>query len=119
MHVHICCLLMGMRHNAIGQGGVLVLETAALTMFFRCVVSYLQRIKHLLSIISSSVKQAENAENEAQETLHMTRQTKWEWLEASTIDVSQFSLTLVVEDGSGIVSFLFLYVILMPHIAFE
>ncbi|KAI5581654.1 hypothetical protein BDE02_07G032300 [Populus trichocarpa] len=83
------------------KGGVLVLETAALTMFFRCVVSYLQRIKHLLSIISSSVKQAENAENEAQETLHMTRQTKWEWLEASTIDVSQFSLTLVVEDGSG------------------
>ena len=77
-------------------------------MFFRCVVSYLHRIKRFLSIINSSVKQAEN---EAQETLHMTRQTKWEWPEASTVDMSQFSLILVVEDGSGIVSFLFLYVI--------
>lgn len=86
-------------------------------MFFRCVVSYLHRIKHLLSIISSSVKQAENAEYKAQE--NMTRQTKWEWPEASTVDMSQFSLILVVEDGSGIVSFLFLYVIPMQHIAFE
>ena len=80
-------------------------------MFFRCVASYLHHIKHLVSIISSSVKQAENAEYKAQETLHMTRQTKWEWPEASTVDMSQFSLILVVEDGSGIVSFLFLYVI--------
>ncbi|KAJ6366968.1 hypothetical protein OIU77_003366 [Salix suchowensis] len=30
----------------------------------------------------------------------MTRQTKWEWPEASTVDMSQFSLILVVEDGS-------------------
>ncbi|KAJ6419973.1 hypothetical protein OIU84_029986 [Salix udensis] len=81
------------------KGGGLVLETAALTMFFRCVVSYLHRIKHLLSIISSSVKQAENAEYKAQE--NMTRQTKREWPEASTVDMSQFSLILVVEDGSG------------------
>ncbi|KAJ6378672.1 hypothetical protein OIU78_028822 [Salix suchowensis] len=81
------------------KGGGLVLETAALTMFFRCVVSYLHRIKHLLSIISSSVKQAENAEYKAQE--NMTRQTKWEWPESSTVDMSQFSLILVVEDGSG------------------
>ncbi|CAK7339468.1 unnamed protein product [Dovyalis caffra] len=91
-----------MRHFAIGQGGVLVLETTALTMFHQCVVLYLHRIKNLLSVISSSVKQAENAGYEAQETLHTTRQTKWEWPEASTIDVSQFSITLVVEDGSGI-----------------
>ncbi|KAJ6288558.1 hypothetical protein OIU76_024527 [Salix suchowensis] len=81
------------------KGGGLFLETAALTMFFQCVVSYLHRIKHLLSIISSSVKQAENAEYKAQE--NMTRQTKWEWPEASTVDMSQFSLILVVEDGSG------------------
>ncbi|KAF9678408.1 hypothetical protein SADUNF_Sadunf07G0031900 [Salix dunnii] len=80
------------------KGGGLVLETAALTMLFRCVDSYLHHIKHFLSIISSSVKQAEN---EAQETVHMTQQTKWEWPEASTVDMSQFSLILVVEDGSG------------------
>lgn len=106
---------MGMIHYAIGQGGALITEIAALTVFHRCFSSYLHHIEHLLSIIRSSVKNIESVEYKAEETPCMTRQIKWEIPDASIIDVSQFSLTLVVEDDSGIVSVLLFYVMLMPN----
>lgn len=93
---------MGVRHCVIGQGGLLFIETTALTMFAQCFASYLRFMKNLLSIIKSSVKQGANAQPVAQETQHTTQQCKWELPEASTINVSQFSLVLVAEDDSGI-----------------
>ncbi|KAF2295130.1 hypothetical protein GH714_031616 [Hevea brasiliensis] len=83
------------------QGGPLVLETTAVMMFVRCFVSYLHSFAKLLSIIKTTVKQVENSEHEAQEIPRATLQPVWELPEASSIDVSQFSVIFIIEDDSG------------------
>ncbi|XP_058010533.1 uncharacterized protein LOC110658088 isoform X2 [Hevea brasiliensis] len=83
------------------QGGPLVLETTAVMMFVRCFVSYLHSFAKLLSIIKTTVKQVDNSEHEAQEIPRATLQPVWELPEASSIDVSQFSLIFIIEDDSG------------------
>lgn len=75
-------------------------------MFAQCFVLYLHRIANLLSIIKTSVKEVENSEHEAQERTHARLQPLWELPEASSIDVSQFSLIFIIEDDSGIHPFL-------------
>ncbi|XP_065873049.1 uncharacterized protein [Euphorbia lathyris] len=83
------------------QGGNLFLEPAALVTFVQCFTSYRDCIVNHLSIINSSTKLVEKAEYEAQEILHATQQPEWKLPESFTIDVSQFSLILIIEDDYG------------------
>ncbi|XP_030975282.1 uncharacterized protein LOC115995020 isoform X4 [Quercus lobata] len=97
------------------KGGFVLLETTALAMFVRWLVLYLYCVRNLISVIQSSDQNIKKAEHEedvtrlddhfvkdnAQEMPCASRHGKKELLEAFIIDVSQFSLVLVIEDGSG------------------
>lgn len=91
------------------QGGVLCLEASALSMVVECFVSYLYRLSTILSSSPENSKDKENAEfytnhcagELAQHVPLTSQQAKWEVLEAFTLDMSQFSLVLVIEDESG------------------
>ncbi len=104
-----------MKLDAIGQGGFVLLETTVLAMFIRWFASYLHCARNLISVTLSSDKNIKKAEHEvdvtrlddhfvkehAQEIAYAPRQGKKELLEAFMIDVSQFSLVLVIEDESS------------------
>lgn len=110
--------LTEMKLGAIGQGGFMFLETTALAMFARCFASYLHCVTNILSPIQSSDRHIEKAEQDvdmsalndhsvnehAQKIPYTSRQAKQQMMEAFTIDVSQFSLVLMIEDESGICS---------------
>lgn len=84
-------------------------------MFVRCFSSYVDQIANLLSILRSSehIQNAEDVvdmtgpcvdyiEESAQGTLLTSQRAKRELLEAFAVDVSQFSVVVVIEDESGI-----------------
>ncbi|KAK3223293.1 hypothetical protein Dsin_010318 [Dipteronia sinensis] len=97
------------------QGGVLFLELTALEMFVCCFFLYLDRFANLLSILQTFAKHVENdehgvdmtrpnnnfVEGSRQEILPTSCKAKRGSLEAFTVDMSKFSLVLVidVEDG--------------------
>ncbi|XP_042974875.1 uncharacterized protein LOC122306512 isoform X1 [Carya illinoinensis] len=97
------------------QGGIIFLETTALAMFTRCFASYLHCATHLFSLTQSSAEHKEKSlrdvsgtqpndnsvKEHAQKTLYASLQAKKQLIEAFLIDVSQFSLVLVVEDESS------------------
>lgn len=107
-----------MELDAIEQGGIIFLETTALAMFTRCFASYLHCATHLFSLTQSSAEHKEKSlrdvsgtqpndnsvKEHAQKTLYASLQAKKQLIEAFLIDVSQFSLVLVVEDESSICS---------------
>lgn len=108
-----------MKLDAIGQGGFILLETTALAMFVRWLALYLHCVRNLISVTQSSDKNIKKAEHEedvsrlddhfvkdnAQEMPCASQHGKKELLEALIIDVSQFSLVLVIEDESGMLPF--------------
>ena len=116
---NIISFLTVVKLDAIGQGGFVLLETTALAMFVRWLVLYLYCVRNLISVIQSSDQNIKKAEHEedvtrlddhfvkdnAQEMPCASRHGKKELLEAFIIDVSQFSLVLVIEDGSGMLPF--------------
>ncbi|KAI9166047.1 hypothetical protein LWI28_025262 [Acer negundo] len=97
------------------QGGALFLELTALEMFVCCFSLYLDRFANLLSILQTFAKHDENdkhgvdmtrpnnyfVEGSRQEILPTSCKAKRGSLEAFTLDMSKFSLVLVidVEDG--------------------
>ncbi|KAK9285530.1 hypothetical protein L1049_024725 [Liquidambar formosana] len=97
------------------QGAYIFLETTALVMLVRCFASYHHCVTNILSVVPSSEKNCEEAEpgvnmtevndnsieRDPQGRLNTSQQAKWEMLEAFTMDLTQFSLVLVVEDESG------------------
>ncbi|GLT39068.1 hypothetical protein SLA2020_132760 [Shorea laevis] len=91
------------------QGGFLCLETTALSMLVQCFASYHHRLASSLSILLPTSKGEGKAEyhndhvtgEHAQHTPVTSQPMKWGVLEAFSIDVSQFSLDLVIEDESG------------------
>ncbi|KAM4118037.1 hypothetical protein ACB094_02G170500 [Castanea mollissima] len=97
------------------QGGFILLETTALAMFVHWLALYLHCVRNLISVIQSSDKIIKKAEHEedvsrlddrfvkdnGQEMPCASQHGKKEMLEAFKIDVSQFSLVLVIEDESG------------------
>lgn len=108
-----------MELDAFEQGGFILLETTALELFTQCFASYLHCATHLFSFIQSSDEGKEKSErdesgtppndnsdkNHVQETLYASQQAKKPLIKAFIIDVSQFSLVLVIEDESSICSF--------------
>lgn len=92
-----------------GQGGFLCFETTALSMLVQCFASYHHRLASSLSILLPTSKGEGKAEyhndhvteEHAQHTPVTSQPTKWGVLEAFSIDVSQFSLDLVIENESG------------------
>ncbi|XP_020537290.1 uncharacterized protein LOC105639629 isoform X2 [Jatropha curcas] len=83
------------------QGGHLFVETTASVIFARCFALYLHCLTSVLSTVKISAKQVENAEHDVQEIPQETQQSCWEMPETSTVDVSQFSLILLIENDSG------------------
>ncbi|XP_022751328.1 uncharacterized protein LOC111300016 isoform X3 [Durio zibethinus] len=89
------------------QGGFLCLETKALAMLVQCSASYVHHIKNVLSIVQSTSKNVQRAEHDGDhfvgghEILLASQQVKRELPEAFNLDVSQFSLVLVVESESS------------------
>lgn len=100
----------------IGQGGLIFLETTTLAKFIRCLASYLRCVTNLLSFAQSSDKHIGKAEHDAdmtrlndhsvrgyaQETHCASQQARKQLMEAFIIDVSAFSLVLVIKEESGI-----------------
>jgi hypothetical protein len=112
------CFLIGVKLDliVIGQGGYIFLETTTLAMFIRCLASYIRCVTNLLSVAQSSDKHIGKAEHDAdmtrlndhsvrgyaQETHCASQQAKKQLMEAFMLDVSGFSLVLVIEEESGI-----------------
>ncbi|CAI0554327.1 unnamed protein product [Linum tenue] len=93
--------LLRMAHYAIEQGGPLFIEVTALSLLARCSASSLRRITDIVSILNTSFEHTERNKRRVQETTGTPQQTKWELPKASTLNVSQLSLVLAVEDDSG------------------
>ncbi|XP_057976276.1 uncharacterized protein LOC131163647 isoform X2 [Malania oleifera] len=95
------------------QGGFVFLEIPALAVFVRCFASYLRCISNFLSNIPPLKKEVDDAKLfvnvvglndhsiDTREMLNTPQQTKWELLESSILNLSQFSLVLVTKDESG------------------
>ncbi|CAN1225139.1 hypothetical protein LINGRAPRIM_LOCUS954 [Linum grandiflorum] len=92
---------IGVAHYAIEQGGPLFLEVKALSLLGQCFASFLHRITDIASIIDSPSEHTECDERWVQEASSTTQQSTWKLPEVSTLNVSEFSLVLAVEDGSG------------------
>ncbi|CAI0553988.1 unnamed protein product [Linum tenue] len=90
-----------MAHYAIEQGGPLFIEVTALSLLARCSASSLRRITDIVSILNTSFEHTERNKRRVQETTGTPQQTKWELPKASTLNVSQLSLVLALEDDSG------------------
>ncbi|XP_059458026.1 uncharacterized protein LOC132187653 isoform X3 [Corylus avellana] len=97
------------------QGGFIFLETTTLAKFIHCSASYLRCVTNLLSFAQSSDKHIGKAEHDmdmtrlndhsvrgyAQETHCASQQARKQLMEAFIIDVSAFSLVLVIKEESG------------------
>lgn len=100
------------KHDAISQGGLIVLETAALAMFLHCFDVYYLYTKNLLPTSGTQSETVQPVEGNlrSESTLSPllvsdTRTTppvsKWGFLGILRIILTQFSLILVVVDESG------------------
>ncbi|KAF3438866.1 hypothetical protein FNV43_RR17141 [Rhamnella rubrinervis] len=97
------------------QGGLLFIETKALETFIRFFASYLHFLSNIISTVHSFDGNTEKEERDVdmtgldiqcvkdyiQETLHTPPQAEREHKEAFILDVSQFSIVLLIEDEKG------------------
>lgn len=112
------------------QGGLLFLETTALETFIRCFAAYHYCVSNVLSTVQLFNGNVEKTESDVdmaglddqcvKEYIHETPDApplaKREHMEGFTLDVSQFSTALLIEDGQGNMCLMFLLLLLVSFL---